>query len=77
MISSLQSVLKANPETASMMGTYNQLFSQMAAQPEPTILQTLFSSVWSYFFAASIVALIIAAVVKKEPNIFEKNNNEE
>ena len=77
MISSLQSVLKANPETASMMGTYNQLFSQMAAQPEPTILQTLFSSVWSYFFAASIVALIIAAVVKKEPNIFETNNNEE
>lgn len=77
MISSLQAILKANPETAAMMGTYNQMFAQLAAQPEPTILQTLFSSVWSYFFASAIVALVIAAVVKKEPNIFEKNNNEE
>ncbi len=77
MISSLQAILKANPETAAMMGTYNQMFAQLAAQPEPTILQTLFSSVWSYFLASAIVALVIAAVVKKEPNIFEKNNSEE
>ena len=77
MISSLQAILKANPETAAMMGTYNQMFAQLAAQPEPTILQTVFSSVWSYFFASAIVALVIAAVVKKEPNIFEKNNSEE
>lgn len=77
MISSLQAILKANPETAAMMGTYNHMFAQLAAQPEPTILQTVFSSVWSYFFASAIVALVIAAVVKKEPNIFEKNNSEE
>lgn len=77
MISSLQAILKANPETAAMMGTYNQMFAQLAAQPEPTILQTVFSSVWSYFLASVIVALVIAAVVKKEPNIFEKNNSEE
>ena len=77
MISSLQAILKANPETAAMMGTYNQMFAQLAAQPEPTILQTVFSSVWSYFLASAIVALVIAAVVKKEPNIFEKNNSEE
>ena len=77
MISSLQAILKANPETAAMMGTYNQMFAQLAVQPEPTILQTVFSSVWSYFLASAIVALVIAAVVKKEPNIFEKNNSEE
>ena len=77
MISSLQAILKANPETAAMMGTYNQMFAQLAAQPEPTILQTVFSSVWSYFLASAIVALVIAAVVKREPNIFEKNNSEE
>lgn len=77
MISSLQAVLKANPETASMMGTYNQMFAQMAAQPEPSILATIFSSIWSYLFWGTIVALIVAAMVKREPNLFENQNSEE
>lgn len=76
-ISSLQSVLKSNPETAAMMGTYNQMFAQMSAQPEPTILQTVVSSIWSYAIWALIVGLIIAAVVKREPDIFDTPKSEE
>lgn len=77
MIASLQSILKANPETASMMGTYNQMFAQMAAQPEPTILQTLFSTVWGYAIWGILVGLVVAAIVKVEPKLFSNSNNEE
>jgi hypothetical protein len=77
MISSLQSILKANPETASMMSTYNQIFAQMSSQPEPTIFQTIFSSVWGYFISAVFVGLIIAAMIKVEPNIFGNSNSEQ
>ncbi|MBQ9138861.1 MAG: DUF4199 domain-containing protein [Alistipes sp.] len=76
MISSVKGILESNPETSAMMGTYKQLFAQMAAQPEPSIFATIFSSVWSYAVWGMIVALIIAGVVKKDANLFDTNNNE-
>ena len=77
MISSLQSILKANPEAASMMGSYDQLFNQMAVQPEPGVFATVFSSVWSYLMWGAIVGLVIAAMVKREPVLFDEQNSEE
>ena len=59
------------------MGTYNQMFAQMAAQPEPTILQTLFSTVWGYAIWGILVGLVVAAIVKVEPTLFSNSNNEE
>ena len=76
-ISSLQGVLNANPETAAMMGTYNQMFAQMSAMPEPSIFETIFSAVWGYFFWGAIVGLVVAAMVKVEPKLFSNSNSEE
>ena len=77
MITSLQAILKANPETASMMDMYNQMLLQLSTQPEPTIFATIFSSVWGYMMWGALVGLVIAAMVKKEPDLFEKQNGEE
>lgn len=77
MITSMQSILKANPQTASMMGSYGEVFKQMAAQPEPSVFATIFSSVWSYLLWGTIVGLIIAAIVKHEPQLFDEQNSEE
>ena len=77
MITSMQSILKANPQTASMMGSYGEVFNQMAAQPEPSVFATIISSVWSYLLAGTIVGLIVAAIVKHEPELFDEQNSEE
>ena len=77
MITSMQSILKANPQTASMMGSYGEVFNQMAAQPEPSVFATIISSVWSYLLAGTIVGLIVAAIVKREPELFDEQNSEE
>ena len=77
MITSMQSILKANPQTASMMGSYGEVFKQMAAQPEPGVFATIISSVWSYLLWGTIVGLIIAAIVKHEPQLFDEQNSEE
>ncbi len=75
-ISSVMEMLKANPETAPLMSTYNEMFSQMAAMPAPTIFQTILSTIFSYSVWGLIVGLLIAGFVKKEPNIFTPNQNE-
>ena len=77
MITSMQSILKATPQTASMMGSYGEVFNQMAAQPEPSVFATIISSVWSYLLAGTIVGLIVAAIVKREPELFDEQNSEE
>ena len=77
MITSMQSILKANPQTASMMGSYGEVFNQMAAQPEPSVFATIISSVWIYLLAGTIVGLIVAAIVKHEPELFDEQNSEE
>ena len=77
MITSMQSILKANPQTASMMGSYGEVFKQMAAQPEPSVFATIISSVWSYLLAGTIVGLVVAAIVKREPELFDEQNSEE
>lgn len=77
MIASLQAALNSNPQTAALMGSYKQMFAQIAAQPEPGVFATIFSSVWSYLLWGFIVALIVAAVVKREPQLFDNTNSEE
>lgn len=77
MIATMQSVLKANPETAAMMDSYNQLFAQLAVQPGPTIINTVVSAIWGYMFWGVVVGLIIAAFVKKEPTIFDNQQSSE
>lgn len=77
MITTMQSVLKANPETAAMMDSYNQLFAQLTVQPEPTIITTVVSAIWGYVFWGVVVGLIIAAFVKKEPTIFDNQQSSE
>ncbi len=63
-------VLSAAQIPAQMVGTYEQMLDQVASQPEPGILSTISSSVWSYILIGSFAGLIIAAIVKREPNIF-------
>lgn len=75
-IASVMEMLKANPETNQLMGVYNEMFSQMAAMPAPTVMQTILSTVFSYTISGLIVGVIIAGFVKKEPNIFTPTQNE-
>ena len=76
MVTSLQTALNSNPQTASMMDSYKQLFAQIASQPEPGIFSTLFSTMWNYVLFGFFVGLVVAAFVKREPQLFDKSSEE-
>ena len=53
-----------------MANTYEQLIDQIGSQPEPSLFAIIFASIRNYLLLGGFVGLIIAAVVKREPNIF-------
>ncbi|MBE6210909.1 MAG: DUF4199 domain-containing protein [Rikenellaceae bacterium] len=55
---------------AQMANTYEQLIDQIGSQPEPSLFAIIFASIRNYLLLGGFVGLIIAAVVKREPNIF-------
>lgn len=77
MIDSLQQIIEGSPEMAAMGDMYNQMLAQIATQPEPSIFATIGSTVWSYMLWGVIVGLFVAGIVKKEPQLFDNNNNNE
>ena len=68
-------LLSAAQLPAQMVGTYEQMLERIAEQPEPSIFTAITSSIWSYTFLGAMVALVIAGIVKREPNIFSNDNN--
>lgn len=72
----IQDVLSQTEVPASMVGTYEQLFKAMQSQDEPSLISTLFSSVTNYLLAGTFVGLIVAAITKREPKIFDNQNEQ-
>ena len=71
----LQDHLSQTEVPASMVGTYEQMFKTLQSQEEPSLMSSIFSGVWSYLVAGTLVGLIVAALTKREPKIFD--NQEE
>ena len=61
---------------ASMVGTYEQMFNTLKSQPEPSLITSIFSGIWTYLMAGTFVGLIVAAFTKREPKIFENNDEQ-
>lgn len=76
MVTSVQTALSANPESSSLMSAYEPMLKKMMTQPEPGVFASIFSTVWSYMVWGMIVGLIVAAMVKREPNLFEDKTEE-
>ena len=72
----IQDVISHTEVSASMVGTYEQMFKTLESQSEPSIISAIFSGVWTYLISGSIVGLIVAAITKREPKIFDKQNEE-
>ena len=70
MIETLKSIVDTSELPSTALKAYNQSIAQTAAQPAPTILSTLISSMWSYMFWGTISALFIAAKTKHQSNLF-------
>ena len=61
---------------ASMVGTYEQLFQTIKSQAEPSLIASIFSGIWTYLMAGTFVGLIVAAFTKREPKIFDNQENQ-
>lgn len=67
-------ILSESPMPAQMTGIYEQTIDKIREQPEPSIFATISSAIWNYLLLGGFAGLIIAAVVKREPNIFGNEN---
>ena len=72
----LQDAISQTEVPASMVGTYEQMFKTIASQSEPSLISTILSNVWTYLVAGTFVGLIIAAITKHEPKIFDKQDEQ-
>lgn len=72
----LQDYLSQTEMPASMVGTYDQMFKTLQAQEEPSLISSIFSGVWTYLVAGTFVGLIVAAFTKREPKIFDNQENQ-
>lgn len=77
MVAAVQKALSASSESSTLMSTYEPMLKQMMTQPEPGIFATIISTVWGYMVWGIIIGLIIAAVVKREPVLFDNKENNE
>jgi hypothetical protein len=76
-VQTLKSSLAGTEIPASMMGTYEQMFKAIQSQEEPSLISSIFSGIWSYLLAGTIVGLIVAAFTKREPKIFDNQENQD
>lgn len=70
----IQDVLSQTEVPASMVGTYDQMFNTIESQSEPSLISAIFSGVWTYLISGTFVGLIVAAITKREPKIFDKQD---
>ena len=72
----LQDWLSSSEIPASMVGTYDQMFKTIQSQAEPSLITSIFSGIWTYLMAGTFVGLIVAAFTKREPKIFDNQENQ-
>ena len=72
----IQDVISQTEVPASMVGTYDQMFKTLESQSEPSLISAILSGVWTYLVAGSFVGLIVAAITKREPQIFDKQDEQ-
>lgn len=76
MVDNMQQMMRSAGGSSSMMSMYDNMFSTMLDQPEPGVLSTIFSSIFSYGFWGLLIGLFVAAGVKREPVLFDNNEPE-
>jgi hypothetical protein len=54
-----------------------EMIKEMKAIPEPSIINTLISSVWSYLLSGAIIGSIVAIFTRRKPQIVKKNEEQE
>ena len=72
----LQDWLSQSEVPASMIGSYDQMFKTIQSQAEPSLIASIFSGIWTYLMAGTFVGLIVAAFTKREPKIFDNQENQ-
>ena len=72
----IQDVISQTEVPSSMVGTYEQMFKTIESQSEPSLISSILSGVWTYLVAGTFVGLIVAAITKREPQIFDQQDEQ-
>ena len=72
----IQDVMSQTEVPASMVGTYEQMFKTIESQSEPSLISSILSGVWTYLVSGSLIGLIVAAITKREPQIFDQQDEQ-
>lgn len=71
-----QSAISQAELPSAMVGQYEQMLSAIQQQEAPSMMSKLFGSIWTYLLAGSFVGLIVAAFTKREPQMFDNQNEQ-
>lgn len=71
-----QSAISQAELPSAMVGQYEQMLSAIQQQEAPSMMNKLFGSIWTYLLAGSFVGLIVAAFTKREPQMFDNQNEQ-
>ena len=74
---SLETIIDNSGMPSSIKGVYLQTLEQIGEQPEPNVISSVISTMFSYGLTGCIIGLIIAGFVKREPNPFGNENKSE
>jgi hypothetical protein len=71
-----QNALSQAEIPSAMAGQYEQMLSALQQQEAPSLTSKLFGSIWTYLLAGSLVGLVVAAFTKREPKMFDNENEQ-
>ena len=71
-----QDALSQTERPASMVNTYEQMFTAIESHTEPSLISTVLSSVWTYLVSGTIVGLIVASITKRTLKISDEQNEQ-
>lgn len=74
---SISNLISASGLPSSLVGMYENALEQLADQPEPGVVNKVLSTMISYGMSGLIIGLIVAAIVKREPDLFGSDNKGE
>ena len=71
----IQDVFVQTEMPAASVDSFEQILREIENRPQPSLISTIFSSVWSYLVSGTVVGLCVAGFTKRVPK--NENNDEQ
>lgn len=72
----IQDVFSQTEMPAASVEAFEQILHEIENKPQPSLISTILSSVWSYLISGTVVGCCVAGFTKRAPKIFEDKDEQ-